>query len=280
MTHPAPSQRVPQSEVVRHWLRNECEAAAAGREAGPVVARGTDDALPAPGAVASLSGREALDLLLRAKPGAAGFLARDEAVAWYRTAVNPGAFPRLRLVESPPGTLWRALAPDRSPVTAARAVAAGDPDALADGTGVDVRRMLAMRDSLDGGTRAADPLVVRTRRGRAPWTIVDGNHRAVARAMELVDPSDGAETAVTDDEPRRRDGEPRRRDGEPRHRDGEPRRRDDEPRRRDDEPGNHDGEFAPQPVYLGVRPNPVVRPLRERLGGLVWRLLGRPPAPA
>lgn len=236
-------ERVPRSVVVRHWLRTECEAAAVGRRAGPVVEAGADAVLPAPERVGSLSESEALDLLLRAKPGVASFLVRDEPVAWYRTAVDGDRFRRLRLVESPPGTLWRALAPDRSPVTAARTVADRDPEALAAESGVDVRRVLRIRSTLDDGTGPASPLVVRTRRGRAPWTIVDGNHRAVARAMELVD-AGGVEA--------------RQVDGGERHRD--------------------DG-FAPQPVYVGVRPNPVVQPLRERVGGLVRRLFGREPGP-
>ena len=34
-------------------------------------------------------------------------------------------------------------------------------------------------------------------------------------------------------------------------------------------------EFVPYPVYLGIRPNPVVRSVHERFGGVVQRLLGR-----
>lgn len=235
----ARSGRVRQSTVVRHWLRTECEAAAAGRSVGPVVEPGADDALPDPEAVPSLSDREALDALLTAKPGAARFLAVEGPVAWYRTAVGGDRFGRLRLVECPDGTLWRVLAPDRSPVTAARTILRGDPDALAAESGVDVPQILDVRDSLDAGRRPAAALVVRTRRGRAPWTVVDGNHRAVARATALV----GGRLTESDVV------------GGAADRDG--------------------SAFAPQPVYVGVRPNPVVRPLRERLGGVVRRLLGR-----
>lgn len=242
------AKRVRESTVVRHWLRTECEAAAAGRSAGPVVETGADDALPDPEAVPSLSDREALDALLAAKPGAARFLAVEGPVAWYRTAVGGDRFGRLRLVECPEGTLWRVLAPDRSPVTAARTILRGDPDALAAESGVDVPQILDVRDSLDAGRRPAAALVVRTRRGRAPWTVVDGNHRAVARATALVGGRLTESDVVGDAAESKAGGGAADRDG---------------------------SAFAPQPVYVGVRPNPVVRPLRERLGGLVRRLLGR-----
>ncbi|MFC7046742.1 hypothetical protein ACFQH6_16195 [Halobacteriaceae archaeon GCM10025711] len=238
---------VPQSAVVRHWLRSESDAAAVGRTVGPVAAAGTDETLPAPDRVEALSDAAALDALLTAKPGAAGFLSRREPVAWYRTAVDADRFPALKLIESPEGMLWRALAPDRSPVTAARTVVDSDPAALARTVDVDARRILAIRRSLDDEPGPASPFVVRTRRGRAPWTIVDGNHRAVARAIALLDETQTGRAGDATEPPG------------------------------DGTAGTV--EFPPQPVYLGVLPNPVARPARERLGGFVRRLLGREPAP-
>jgi len=245
---------VDQATVVRHWLRRESDAAASGRAAGPAVDAGANEAVPDPDAIGALSDREALDALLRAKPGAANVLARGESVEWYRTAVDGDGFRALRLIESPPGMLWRSLAPDRSPTTAARTILRRDPQTLACEAGVDVDRVLAIRDALDARGGPAPALIALTRRGRAPWTVVDGNHRAVARAIELVDADARVDTPVA---------------AEAGSGNGSTSR----PRRAGATVGA--GGFPPQPLYLGVRPNPVLRPVLERLGGVVRGLLGR-----
>jgi hypothetical protein len=104
---------------------------------------------------------------------------------------------------------------------AARRIAAEPADELEAETGVDIGTILDYRaDIADGET--PDPLVVATRQGCAPWYVADGNHRATALALRLVE---------TDD-------------------------------------------YRPQPAYLVVTPNPVLRPAYERLCGLVRGLLG------
>jgi hypothetical protein len=109
---------------------------------------------------------------------------------------------------------------------AARRVAdAETPEGLRTETGVDVGTILAYRDAIAAG-ESVGPLVVATRRGCAPWYVTDGNHRATARALRLVE---------TD-------------------------------------------RYEPQPAFLGVGENSVLRPLRQRLCGLARRLRGeRPP---
>ncbi|WP_440008050.1 hypothetical protein [Halomicrococcus sp. SG-WS-1] len=158
-------QRVSQATVLRHWLRLEC--------AKPE----TPDF-----AVESLSERAALDHLLDCKPGAAAFVWRDAPVRWYRTTLSPEAFARLRVIEGPEGMLWRSLSPDGTVVGAARRVAGGDPDALAAETGVDVGRVLDVRENPPD-----EPLVLARREGCEPPYVADGNYRATARALALVE---------------------------------------------------------------------------------------------
>jgi hypothetical protein len=213
---------VGQSTVVRYWLRAEL--------AKPVATRRPSPRRPPP-TVGELSDREALDALLDRKPGAAGFLAAAGRTVWHETTLTPARFRSLRLIDAPRGLGWRSLAPDRCPFTAARRILDADPDGLA-AVDADVDHVRRLREEL--GDAAAPPLVVRTRRGRTPWVVVDGNHRAVARAIRVLE----AERA----------GEPV-------------------------------AGLAPQAVYVGERPNPVVRPLVERLRGGLSRLLGREPAP-
>lgn len=191
-------ERVSQPEVVRHWLRVEREKSAADD-----VEVDADDA------------DEALDALLRLNPGAAAFIWRDAPIDWYRVELPRGDFLALRVVEGPEHLYWRALSPDNTIRGAAERIASEDPDQLAEATGVDVSKVLTLRDQLPG---VADrEFVLSTRRGCSPWTIADGNYRAVAKALYLLE----------------------------------------------------DGEYRPQPAYLGVGANPVVRPLRERICGLL-----------
>ncbi|EMA47198.1 hypothetical protein C449_02000, partial [Halococcus saccharolyticus DSM 5350] len=61
--------------------------------------------------VDALSDDEALDALLRRKPGAAAFLWRARPVEWSRIALRRAEFERLRFVDGPDGLAWHALAP-------------------------------------------------------------------------------------------------------------------------------------------------------------------------
>lgn len=193
---------VSREEVVRYWLE---------REVGEREGEPDPSTLDADAAVAAL---------LREKPGVADAVWEGEA--WYRLELSRARFERLRLVDGPPRLLWRRLAPDGKVTSAARRIAGEPAGDLAAATGVDVDAVLAYRDALADG-ETLDPLVVATRRGCAPWHVVDGNHRATALALTL----------------------------------------------------RETGRYDPQPAYLVVSPNPVVRPLVERLCGLARRLAGR-----
>jgi hypothetical protein len=198
-------ERVDRREIVRHWLDRERAKADDGLA--------TDvDAIPTEAAVGAL---------LRDKPGVADVVWRDP-VRWYRLRLSRTAFEDLRLVAGPPGVTWHALSPDGTVVGAARRIAADPAADLQAATGVDVPAVRAYRDRIAAGEDVG-PLVVATRRGCAPAHVVDGTHRATARALHLVET----------------------------------------------------GDYDPQPAYVAVTPNPVVRPARERLCGLVRRLRRR-----
>jgi hypothetical protein len=177
-------ERVSQSEVVRYWLRVEVEKD--GVPSSERAASTTDD--PVSGdeetasSVSDLSDRAALDGLLDRKPGAAAFLWRDAPVAWYRLDLTRTEFDALHVVEGPPNLGWRALSPDGTVRGAARRIDRGDPERLAATTGVDVSKVLSLAETHESVGR---PLVLSTRQGCVPWTVADGNHRAVATALAL-----------------------------------------------------------------------------------------------
>lgn len=247
-------ERVPERSVVDHWLAAEARnrsTAALGNETvgardnhgaepldhrgggrfdgGRVAARERDATTPgdietAEGeavetAVGALDDDEALDALLRRKPGAAAFLWRARPVEWSRIELCRAEFERLRFVDGPDGLGWRALAPSGNLVDGARRIAAGDRAALEAETGVDVERVCSMAETLADGGRLA-PLVLTKRRGRGPPAVADGNHRATAIALHLL---------RTD-------------------------------------------EYRSQRAYLGIGANPVLRPVRQQLCGLLGRL--------
>ncbi|WP_134669458.1 hypothetical protein [Halorussus marinus] len=157
-------RRVSRQTVLREWLRMERTDAETDRDP-----------------VEGLSERAVLDELLDHKPGAAAFVWRDAPVEWYELTLDRETFSRLRVIDGVDGLRWRALAPDDTVLGAARRVAREDPAALTARTGVDVERIRRFRADPPGG-----PLVLATRRGCVPVTVADGNHRAVALALDLL----------------------------------------------------------------------------------------------
>lgn len=178
-------ERVPQTTVVRHWLRLEAAKdrpeSARSDDESPVddPASPADDAL----SVDELTDREALNELLDRKPGAAAFLWRDAPVEWYRLGLTRAEFDALHVVEGPPDLGWRSLARDGTVRGAAQRIDRGNPERLAATTGVDVPAVVSLAEQLPPATEHA--LVLSTRQGCVPWTVADGNHRAVATALAL-----------------------------------------------------------------------------------------------
>ncbi|ODR79310.1 hypothetical protein BG842_09805 [Haladaptatus sp. W1] len=157
--------RVSQATVLRHWLELEQR-----KPNAPSADLG------------ALSERELLDRLLHLKPGVASFIWREKPISWYRLTLSRRSFERLRVADGPDDLSWRALSPDETILGAARRVAGGDPDALAAETGVDISRVLSFRENPPD-----EPLVAVDRRDCRPPRVVDGNHRATARALRLVE---------------------------------------------------------------------------------------------
>lgn len=160
--------RVSQAEVIRHWLRIERE-------------KPTVDSFD----VDSLGDDEALDTLLDVNPGSAAFVWRDAPIDWYHVELPRRTFLNLHVVRGPEHLRWRALSPDNTIQGAAERIDRGDPDELAATTGVDIETALSLREAMPEA--AADELVLATRQGCVPWTVADGNHRAVAKALSLLE---------------------------------------------------------------------------------------------
>ncbi|MFC4357947.1 hypothetical protein ACFO0N_08295 [Halobium salinum] len=165
-------ERVSEGTVVRHWLA--LERAKHDRDLdGPPP----DD----------VSDRAALDELLTFKPGAAAFVWRDAPVEWYRLDLTREEFDDLHVVPGPDGLLWRALAADGTVRGCAERIADGEADRLRAETRVDVPYVLERRRLLSERDEFREPLVLSTRRGCVPRFVADGNHRAVALALALLD---------------------------------------------------------------------------------------------
>lgn len=130
----------------------------------------------------ALAERELLDRLLRLKPGAASFVWREKPISWHRLTLSRRSFERLRVVAGPDDLLWNVLSPDETIRGAAQRIAEGDPDELTEETGVDVRRILRFREHPPD-----EPLVLVDRRNCLPPRVADGNHRATARALRLLE---------------------------------------------------------------------------------------------
>ena len=130
----------------------------------------------------SLTEDELLDRLLRVKPGAASFIWRETPISWHRLTLSRGSFERLRVVDGPENMLWKALSPDGTILGGARRILDGDPDELAKQTGVDIGRIASFREN-----PSDEPLVLVDRRNCLPPRVADGNHRATARALTLLE---------------------------------------------------------------------------------------------
>ncbi|PSP85895.1 hypothetical protein BRC83_02040 [Halobacteriales archaeon QS_1_68_17] len=168
-------RRVDRRTVVEHWCEREL------RKRGEAVDLSTrDDA-------------EVLALLMEHTTGENGYLWKAGVDRWYHERLPEGAFRQLRLIASPAGTGWRAVAADGSLLTAA--------DNLADGTVTeettalaDVEHVRRLADDLPAA--GVEDLVLVTRQSPAPPRIVDGNHRALAVALHLVETGEYVPTSA------------------------------------------------------------------------------------
>ena len=130
----------------------------------------------------SLTERELLDQLLRVKPSVASFIWREKPISWHRLTLSRGSFESLRVVDGPDDMLWKALSPDETILGGARRILDDDADELARKTGVDIDRIRSFREN-----PSDEPLVLVNRRNCLPPRVADGNHRATARALSLLE---------------------------------------------------------------------------------------------
>lgn len=153
--------------VTRYWLAREATETA--------VAVDPETASP----------RAVLDELLSVAPGAATFLGRERPIDWYRLTLDREQFARLRPVAGPEDLLWRAVSTDGTLRGVAERLHRDGPAPLV-AAGIDTERIAQYRDRLDAG-ESVDPLVIRTRRGATPWYVADGDHRATAAALRVIE---------------------------------------------------------------------------------------------
>lgn len=160
-------KRVDREEVIRHWTAREFEK----------HGESTDD-------LAGMDETDLLAALMERTSGENGPLWRPREVRWYHTPVSERQLRRLRVVHSPEGLGWDRVAPDGRVLTAARRIRDG---AVTDATvpQVDVTKIRRLARGLPEST--PDDLVVVGAQTTTPPRIVDGNHRATAVALSLLE---------------------------------------------------------------------------------------------
>lgn len=164
------AEPVDDSRVIDHWLALEADK-------GRASPRMTD-----PG---GLPDADAQAALLSAKPGAASIFHEAPDADWYRIRLREDELRRLRYIGGPEGVLWGALAPGRRVLDGADSLRDGDGAPAATRDGVDVAYVRELADDLANGGMI-EPLVLSTRRGRAPTRVLDGNHRVTALALHFL----------------------------------------------------------------------------------------------
>lgn len=158
-------ERVDQRTVVASWLERRGRSADVGSNLHPMVAE-----------------RMLVSELLCRFPYEASFI-WEHPVEWYETTLSEAAFRELRVIEGPDGESWRKLSPDHTVLGAARRIAEEDIREPVDDVNVAHVRELAGRFDA-GGSR--EPLVLFKPAWDAAPYVADGNHRATAAALHLL----------------------------------------------------------------------------------------------
>jgi len=157
---------VSREAVLRHWLHLE--------------SRKRDETL----AVDAMDERELLAALMERTSGENRLLWRTGATTWRRGPVTERRLRRLRTVAAPDGLGWHRVAPEESVFTAARRIR--DAEVTDDTTPlVDVEAIRRIARGLPEAD--LNDLVLVTGQTTTSPRVVDGNHRAVAVALHLLD---------------------------------------------------------------------------------------------
>ena len=152
--------------VLRHWLRLEL------RKRGETLA------------VDAMDERELLAALMERTGGENRPLWRPRETAWLHGPVTERRLRRLRTVAAPDDLGWDRVAPDDSVLTAARRIHDGS---VTDETTSLVDVGLVREIAADLPDREVADLVLVGGQTTAPPRVVDGNHRAVAVALHLLE---------------------------------------------------------------------------------------------
>ncbi len=159
-----PDRQVSREAVIRHWLDRE------------VAKRGESLATE------EMDETTLLAALMDRTTGENRPLWHPDGTTWYHGVVDEALLRRLRTVAAPAGLGWRRVAPDGRVWTAARRIHEGtvtdETTPLVDVTAI--RRLAAAPAGIDD-------IVLVGRQTTAPPRVVDGNHRAVAAAVHVLD---------------------------------------------------------------------------------------------
>lgn len=158
-------EEVDEDTVVRHWLRVERD--------DPETDKGLTD-------------EEALHSLMHQMPGPSAYIWQYRPMDWYRITLNRHEFEQLRPVPCPDDFTWDALCDGGTIMDGARKIVDEDDAYLEEETQVDVEKIRSYQEQL----WTADDLpalVIAKRRGCRNPRILDGNHRAMAIALHLLE---------------------------------------------------------------------------------------------
>ena len=160
---------VSESEVIRYWLREELDDA-------------EDDSLDPDEPETEPALREEL---LERKPIASRAFGAKPA-DWYHADLSEAELRDLRVVVGPHDEDWRALSEDdRVESIARRIYDADDVAKLNDETPKDLREVVELAENID--PEGPESRLVVLKEGDDPAYVVDGNHRAVAHALYLIE---------------------------------------------------------------------------------------------
>lgn len=160
-------RRVDREEVLRHWTAREFEKRGEATEA-----------------LEAMDETALLDALMGRTSGENRPVWRPREVRWYHAPVSERQLRRLRVIHTPEGLGWDRVAPDGRVLTAARRIR--DDEVTDDTTQqVDVTKIRRLASELP--ERSLDDLVVVGAQTTAPPRVLDGNHRAVAVALSLLE---------------------------------------------------------------------------------------------
>ncbi len=156
---------IDEATAVRHWLRVERDDAE------------TDD---------GLTDEEVLQSLMHNMPGPSAYIWQYRPADWYRITLTGDEFRQLRPVPCPDNHTWDALCDGGTIMDGARRIREESESYLKEETKVNVEKIRGYQQQL-WNTVHLPPLVIGKRKGCHKPRVLDGNHRATAIALHLLE---------------------------------------------------------------------------------------------